>query len=233
MRILMLLQNDAWSMALSRLDGLGRDAQLAALNVAFAIVVVLAGWALAWLLSALVRIVLRWVRFDDGVRRLIGVPATRHEPAHLMGQLVFWGVLVAAGLLALDALGLPVVPSVASRLVEVVPRIVTSAVLFVIGSLIALLVGGVAQRFLESLDVRASRVFGQVVVAVLTGFSALLALEQLGFAAQFVMAIGVVALGSAGLALALAFGLGCRDLARDFIVEYLRALDDGKPRRPQ
>jgi hypothetical protein len=34
------------------------------------------------------------------------------------------------------------------------------------------------------------------------------------------------------LGLALAFGLGCRDLARDFVVEYLRSLDRDEPPRP-
>jgi hypothetical protein len=71
-----------------------------------------------------------------------------------------------------------------------------------------------------------------VVTFVLVGFSALVALEQLGFAAQFVMAIGVVAAGATGLGLALAFGLGCRELARDFLVEYLRSLHEDPPRKP-
>ena len=80
---------------------------------------------------------------------------------------------------------------------------------------------------------RSARLLGQVTTAILTGFAALLALEQLGFAAQFVMAVGVIAAAAAGLGLALAFGLGCRDLARDFVVEYLRSLDDGSPKRPE
>jgi len=36
---------------------------------------------------------------------------------------------------------------------------------------------------------------------------------------------GVLA-GAAGLALALAVGLGCRDLVRDFVVEYLRSIEE-------
>ena len=74
---------------------------------------------------------------------------------------------------------------------------------------------------------------GQVVTVVLSGCAILMALEQLGFAAQFVMAVGVCAVAALALGAGLAFGLGCRDLARDFVVEYLRSMDrDASPRPP-
>ena len=67
---------------------------------------------------------------------------------------------------------------------------------------------------------------------VLIGVAILIALDQLGFAAQFVMWVGIVAVAAIAFAVALAFGLGCRDLARDFLVEYLRSLEDDRPGRP-
>src|SRR6185503_20043723 len=78
---------------------------------------------------------------------------------------------------------------------------------------------------------RLAEVLPRVVVAavLLIGVAILIALVQLGFAAQFVMWIGIVAVGAIAFAVALAFGLGCRDLARDFLVEYLRSLEDDRP----
>jgi hypothetical protein len=227
------LQVEPWSSVLARLIELGRSAEQGALYVLIAAAVMLLGWAAAALVSRLVRSVLRGLRFDEGVRRLVGPrAAARHEPAGVAAWAVYWVVMAGAALLALETLGFSLAASVADRLSEVVPRIVTSAVLFAVGSLIAMLVGGITRRFLESADIRAAKLQGQIVTAVLTGFAALLALEQLGFAAQFVMAIGIVALAAVGLGLALAFGLGCRDLARDFVVEYLRSLDDERSKRP-
>jgi hypothetical protein len=192
----------------------------------------LAGWLVAALLSRLVRMVLGGLKLGRG-----GVMGSRllarHDPARVTAWAVYWVVLAGAGLIALDTLGLHVGESVAERLATVVPGIVTSAVLFAVGSLVAMMAGAITRRFLESAEIRAARVQGRVVTAVLTGFAALLALEQLGFAAQFVIALGIVATSAAGLALALAFGLGCRDLARDFLVEYLRSLDDEKASRPE
>jgi len=45
------------------------------------------------------------------------------------------------------------------------------------------------------------------------------------------MILAIVAVAAVGLALGLAFGLGCRELARDFVVEYLRSLDEEGPER--
>jgi len=98
---------------------------------------------------------------------------------------------------------------------------------------LALTLGAMLRHLLDRAGVRAARFQGQVVTLTLMVFSILLALDQLGFAAQFVMALGVIAAGAAGLGLALAFGLGCRELARDFLVEYLRALEDSEPRPPR
>src|SRR5439155_24118460 len=97
---------------------------------------------------------------------------------------------------------------------EVGPRIITSGLLFAVGALVALLFGSVTQRFLESAGAAAPRLRAQIVTLVVTGFAMLIALEQLGFAAQFVMILAIVAVGAIGLALALGFGLGCRDLVR-------------------
>ncbi len=230
---MMLIGSEPWSSLLTRLEELARASGQGATNVIAAVVVMLLGWGIAAIVSRVVRSLLRAARFDDGVRRVLGPRSTsRHEPAGVAAWIAYWTVMAGTALMALEVLGYSLAGSVASRLGEVLPRIVTSAVLFAVGSLIALLIGNIVRRFLESADIRAARLQGQVISAVLTGFAALLALEQLGFAAQFVMGVGIVAVAATGLGLALAFGLGCRELARDFLVEYLRSLEDDGPKRP-
>jgi hypothetical protein len=58
------------------------------------------------------------------------------------------------------------------------------------------------------------------------GLAGMLALEQLGMAAQLLIGIGLILAAAVALAAGLAFGLGCRELARDFLVEYLRSVDE-------
>jgi hypothetical protein len=196
--------------------------------------VALAGFLLAGLVGLLLRALLRLARFDEAARRLLAAEgASRFEATRLVVAVVQVVVLLFAGVVAFEVMGLKLASSVGARLGEVVPRIIASAFLLALGSLLALALGATVRRLLDRAGVRPARLQGQLITLTLTGFSVLLALDQLGFAAQFVMTLGVIAAATAGLALALAFGLGCRDLARDFLVEYLRALDDTEPRVPR
>jgi hypothetical protein len=234
MMIAVMMQTAPWSGAMTRVNELLRAVQPWGIALLMASAVMVIGWLVAILLARLLRRLLQSMHFDETVPRLLGrAGPSRPRPSDVAAWAVRWLLFGLAALVALELLGVHLAASVGAQLAEIVPRVITSAVLFAVGSLVAMLLGATVHRFLESANVRAARVQGQVVTFVLTGFAGLLALGQLGFAAQFVMALGIVAAGSAGLALALAFGLGCRELARDFLVEYLRALDDtDRPRTP-
>jgi hypothetical protein len=229
-----MIASQTWDLLVERVRGLLSVGGQAVIDWLLALLVVLIGWILARLLEAFTLYLLRALRFNQGVRGLLGASGTEpsHEPAAFASWAVRWTLVVVTVLLALDVLGLNVTAGISERLVDTLPRVVTATIMLAAGLVLAWLLGGVAHRLFEGAGLRGSRVRGQVVTAVLSGFAVLLALEQLGFAAQFVMALGVTVVGAAGIAVGLAFGLGCRDLARDFVVEYLRSLDEDKGQRP-
>lgn len=194
--------------------------------------IVLAGALLGGMSGAMLSALLRRSGFDDGVRRLLGARSFSHRPpSAVAGWAWSWTLFVAGLLIALEAAGVHLGSAVLQRLVDVVPRILTAAAITGAGALVAFVCGTLAHRFLEPDLPRFSRFAGQAITAALLGISALLALEQMGFAAQFIIAVGIVGVGALGLAFALAFGLGCRDLARDFLVEYLRQMEPEDPDR--
>jgi hypothetical protein len=232
MRALVIPQLGPWDDLMAHLNNLYAGAGEGALAIGLAIVVALLGWAVAQLAAAAMRVILRLVRFNQGVRGLFGASALSYEPSELVAWGVYWVVLVIGLMLAGDTLGFGLSASVKARLGEVLPRVVAAGLLLLVGVLVAMVFGHVTHRFFETAGMRGGRLRGQAVTLVLSAFAVLIALDQLGFAAQFVMAIGLIALGAIALAAALAFGLGCRDLARDFIVEYLRSLEERGPQRP-
>lgn len=200
-----------------------------------AVVVAFLGWLVALALSRGIQGLLFLVGIDAPLAKLQTPNRTRSViyPSRIAGYLVFWSTFLAGSIVALRVLGLDLIPSVTARLQDVVPRALTCAMVLIAGIPMAI---GAARLFNSLVPVPAmgtGRLRYQITASVLIGFVVLLALEQLGLAAQLVLAIAVAAVGAAGLALALAFGLGCRDLARDLIVEYLRASEnDAEAHRP-
>ena len=228
-----ILQSQTWDLLVERVRGLLSMGGQVVVDWLLALMVVVIGWVIARVLETITLYLLRALRFNQGVRGLLGATGGEpaHEPAAFASWSVRWTVVVVTVLLALDVLGLNVTSGVGDRLVEAVPRVVTATIMLTGGLVLAWILGGVTHRLFEGAGLRGSRVRGQVVTAVLSGFAVLLALEQLGFAAQFVMALGITAVAAVGIAVGLAVGLGCRDLARDFVVEYLRSLDEDKGQR--
>lgn len=231
---LVVLQSQTWDLLVERVRGMGSMAGQVVTDWLLALLVVLIGWLLARLLEVITLFLLRALRFNQGVRGLLGASGTplAHEPAALASWAARWTVVVVAFLLAFDVLGLNLTTGVSDRLVDALPRVVTATLMLAVGLLLAWVLGGATRRLFEGAGLRGSRLRGQIVTVLLSAFVVLLALEQLGFAAQFVMALGVTTVAAAGLAVGLAFGLGCRELARDFVVEYLRSLEEEGRQRP-
>lgn len=225
---LVILQSTTWELLVERVRVLIGAAGQGLTDWLLALMVVLIGWLVARLLELITLHLLRILRFNQGIRSLFGLSGAplAHEPAAIASWAVRWIVIIVTVLLALDVLGLNLTSGVTDRLVDALPRVVTATILLAIGLVFAWVLGAATRRLFEGAGLRGSRLRGQVVTAILTGFAVLLALEQLGFAAQFVMALGVTVVAALGLAVGLAFGMGCRDLARDFVVEYLRSLDE-------
>src|SRR6266850_7914728 len=207
----------------------------ALLNLLFAAVVGLLAWAVARIAGWLTLRLLRALRFNEGVRRIMidsGRPP-RFEPAALVSWAVYWTLLLLAVLTMADGLGFNLTPSVGARLRETLPSVLAATIELIAGIAGAMLLGDITRRLFESAGFKGGQLRGQVVTVVISGFAVLLALEQLGLAAQFIIALGITVVAAVGLGVALAFGLGCRELARDFVVEYLRSLDDDKGARPR
>ncbi len=230
--IMTILASQAWDNLMTRLDGMFNGATDGFFAFLLALLVGVVGWAVAAIVATAVRLLLRALRFNEGVRGLAGGGTPGKEPAALAAWAVYWVLIAVALILALDTLGLRLGEAITDRLGDVLPRIVAAGFLLAIGVLVAMLLGALTRRFFDTAGLRGGRLRGQAVTAVLTGFAVLVALEQLGLAAQFVMAIGLIALAAVGLALGLAFGLGCRELARDFVIEYLRSMEEQGPQRP-
>jgi len=190
---------------------------------AFDVVIVFAGYLLAKVLEKLTERFLRRIRFNrmlerGGVMQAVERSGTHLNPIRVLANLVFWLVMFAVILVAANALGLESLASVFSELVGYIPSVIAAIVIILVGIVLGGFVGGLIAASAGALHGgRALARVGRGGVILLAIF---MALQELGIATDIVTTAFAILFGAIALAMALAFGLGNRDLAGQITREW-------------
>jgi hypothetical protein len=180
-----------------------------------ALVIVFVGYLLAALIERVTIRVLRRIRLNTmlergGVMEAVERTGSHVDPARVAANLVFWFVMFAVLLVAANALG-ESLSGVFTELVGYIPSIIGAIVIVMIGNVLGAFVSG-----LISASVGRSAggpTLARVARASVIMLAVFMALQELGVATQIVTTAFAILFGAVALALALAFGLGNRDLA--------------------
>ncbi|BAZ42417.1 TM helix repeat-containing protein [Calothrix sp. NIES-4101] len=138
-------------------------------------------------------------------------------PSEIAGIIVLVGIMLFATVAAVDILRIPALTALVNGILIVLARILAGLVIFAIGLFFA----NLAFSIITSSGNAQAQILGQVArISIVTLVSAM-ALQQIGVAPDIVnLAFGLL-LGAIAVAIALAFGLGGRDIARNQVQEWL------------
>src|ERR687883_346964 len=181
-----------------------------------AIIILVIGYILAKILQAIVTRLLRGVGFEDwmergGVKQFFDRAGTRHTPSSVLGMVVFWFIFIIAITMAANALGIQQISSFLNQLIAYIPSIFVALLILFLATLLANFISGIVRGATNS-EVLAS--IAQYAIIIYAVFAAL---TQLGIAVQLTANTFLILLGAVGLALAIAFGIGGREVARDLV----------------
>jgi hypothetical protein len=171
---------------------------------------------LAWAVAALVRLVLSAIKFDERVGRTSGSIADlspAHTPTVLAARLVFWGFIVVGVLVGLSAFEASSgEPGLASHVFAYVPHIIGAAILLFFGNVLARFLSRSVLITAVNLNLHYARLLALGVKWLVLVLTAAMVLDHLSIGGEIVdLAFGIL-FGGIVLALALAVGLGSRDL---------------------
>ena len=148
-------------------------------------------------------------------------------PSEFVGIVVQVGIMLFAVVAATDVLGIPALTAIVSGIVLVAGRVLSGLVVFAIGLYLA----NLAFSLIASSGTRQARLLGQAARIAIIAFVAALALQQMGIGSDIVnLAFGLL-LGAIAVGIALAFGLGGREIAADQIREWLASFKQDKTPR--
>jgi len=195
-------------------------------NVLGMVIILSVGWAAAWLAGVLVERLTRAVGLDRvsdrvGVSAAMARGGVKSDLAYLLGRAIFWIVLVFATIAALSALDLEPIRDFAHSFLAYIPHLLMAMLILIAGYLLsnfvsqAVLIAAVNAGLPPARVVAAASRWGVQLVAIA------MALEQLGIASNIVAVGFGITLGGVVFAAAIAFGLGAKDLAKDFLESRL------------
>ncbi|BCR06241.1 hypothetical protein DESUT3_33100 [Desulfuromonas versatilis] len=197
------------------------------------LLLLIVGWGVARLVQAILAGLLRRLRLDRlaeraGATRFLRDMGMEPSASKLIARLVFWLVLLVFILAAAESLGMRGVTDTLEELVAYLPRVLAAGLILLLGGLVARVVGKALGASAGQAGIKGGLALGQAVRYVILIFVVVLALGQLGVETILLVTTATVLIASAALALAVAFGWGSRDLARN-IMAGLHAREEFAP----
>lgn len=148
-------------------------------------------------------------------------------PSQFVGIVVQVGIMLFAVVAATDVLKIPALTAIVSGIVLVAGRVLSGLVVFAIGLYLA----NLAFSLIASSGTRQARLLGQTARIAVIAFVGALALQQMGIGSDIVnLAFGLL-LGAIAVGIALAFGLGGREIAADELRGWLASFKQDKTPR--
>lgn len=177
------------------------------------ILVVALFWGLAALCAWAARRIMVAARADERINRGMGEWASSQSPSLVVSRVVFW-VLMVVGILfgvSLFSEASPQSP-LAAQLVAYVPGVVTAVILLFVGNLVARFLARSVLISAVNMNLHYSRILSLGVKWLVLVLTAAMVLEHLAIGGLIVILAFGILFGGIVLALALAVGLGSRDL---------------------
>lgn len=200
----------------SSLTGIGSYLPL----LAAAVIVMIVGWIVASLTrvvfirsgGALSHVMERLGRTRGLRRPMLSEPVLR-----LVGNLVFWIVILIFAAIASRVAGLEAFSGWLNELVGYLPTFVAGILIALAGYLFSALARDIVSTTLGSVGSREKDLAGLVAQAAVLLTAVVIGLDQIGIDVTFLIILVAVLLGGGLTSLALAFGIGARDFVSNLI----------------
>lgn len=192
-----------------------------------ALVILLAGYLLAKLVERGIDRTLsklglnRWLE-RGGVLDAVERTGWRRRPSRLVANIVFWFLMFGVIILAANAVGMTGLEEVFRELVSYIPNVIAAVVIILIGVVLGEFVEGLVRASTGGIQGGPTLArIGRGGVILLAVF---MSLQELGVASEIVVTAFGILFGAIALAMALAFGLGNRELAGEVTREWYSRL---------
>jgi len=194
-------------------------------RLGLALIVLIAGWLIAKMVRFAVVRALRAVNFHvvseragiDGFLKDGGISVGMTE---ILAALVYWLVVLAALVMGFNLLGLAYITDLLMRVLLFVPKVMVAVLILGFGAYFARFVGNSVTVYCRNIRLQDAEALGALSRYAILIFVVLIALDQVHIGGDIVRQTFLIVLAGVVFALALAFGLGGREWASEFLERW-------------
>ncbi|MFA6216855.1 MAG: hypothetical protein WDL87_04290 [Candidatus Omnitrophota bacterium] len=202
-------------------------------NVLLVIIILIIGWIISKFIKTVVAKLLKTVKLDELAKKieldkLLAKGGISYTLSDLVSVVVYWLALLVTFVVAINSIGLPIAAELLNKVALYVPNIIAAIFILIFGMFVAIVLRNIVLTAATNAGLSQSKLLSQIVEIVVIVFAVLVTLEQLSIKAQIIEQAITVVLASLGLGFALAFGLGCKDIAGKFTAELVEKMKGKK-----
>lgn len=189
------------------------------------LIILIIGYLISALIRWIVRFVLQRIRLQDladrvGISSSMSSLGIRTPLPEIVAQIVFFFLLLSFATSAMRLMALAAIADLLDSILRFIPKAISSAILIILGSMLARFLGNTITAVAETVNISYSRALGRIIEYTIVAFVIVLAVSTLGVDTTILTTSLTIIIASAGLAIALTFSLGSRESARNVIAGF-------------
>ena len=191
-------------------------------------VIFVVGWLVAKFIRFAIERILRAIRLDSlaeqfKVADFLAKGGIKLALSEIVGLVFYWVIMLGVVASALKIVELTGVSELLADILAKVPVVILALIILVGGIFISAFVASIVRTATANMGIANANLLSKIAQVVIVIFTILIALEKLD-TGEILTDTTKIILGMVGLAAALAFGLGCRDIAGKFTEEVVEKL---------
>lgn len=197
-------------------------------NLLASMLLFIVGILVGWLLRAVSARVFRTLKLDRfaeslGLKEVLKKGGIKDPLSELLSRIIGWITIITFTIISLRALAIPTVEGLLERFLLYLPNVFAAALILFFGYLLSNFLGRAALIASVNAGLKVSGLIGRLVKLTIFILAVTMSLEQLGIGSSTIVVAFAIVFGGIVLALALALGLGGRDIAKEYLEKKLKS----------
>ena len=198
------------------------------------ILILVVGWIIANIIKNLITRILDVLQIDSyaervGVDKVFAKGGIKYSVSELIGILGYWIIMLIALVIAVSVVNLnQQAAGLLNTIILYIPRVISAIFVLIVGLFAASFVNTIIQTAAANAGVEQAALLARLAQALIILFTFDITLRQIKIDITGIENAVLIILCSVGLAFALAFGLGCKEIAGRLTQEFIDKLKSKK-----